>query len=500
MDHLTYAIKGGASLDLINDLTKVWDPTAHGTKHLMVALQENRMDICDYLIEYGETHDDNWERSFGAWKAQIPDHVRVLIEFYPIDRLRMVAEKGYCDLTPCLCKIDDVEVCRILVENGANMNGPHRIAGCSMHYPLMCCRNLEVKRYLLEQGANANMVNDDGTGLLFNHHYNPTLEEVNLFLEFGADPNMRGRQDVVPIMSHNQNLDIVRRLVQAGADVNARINTGSTALHMHAVSSIVCNIDANIAYLQCLIELGADVNARNNDGLTPLNMVVSSGLDHAMVFWDIFRKHGAELGMVPVFENCQLHLKLMEMGVEFDFGDQQGLVDALLHGDVDQVKLLGVDHLDQVNMFIQDVEMVQVCQGLGYDERSERPLRYVFTGLDLVNFINQNKIDVVQSLIEHVTLDWWGEHFLKIRAPSVEMLELLNPPINFWHLSSDKLKKQLSKGMSDEEVLSKGCDMCQEIVKIRYQKLEWMKVFMRGHGWFFDLPKHIVPRVISFIV
>lgn len=62
---------------------------------------------------------------------------------------------------------------------------------------------------------------------------------------------------------YENNVARARRLIEAGADVNANNNFGNTALLIAAMENAV-----DISRL--LIESGADVNAKNEDGSTAL--------------------------------------------------------------------------------------------------------------------------------------------------------------------------------------------------------------------------------------
>jgi ankyrin repeat protein len=75
------------------------------------------------------------------------------------------------------------------------------------------------------------------------------------------------------------NLDVVKYLVEKGADVKAANNYGNTPLHLAADN---CNLDI----VKYLLEKGADVKAANKVGNTPLHLARASW---HRVHWDVVK-------------------------------------------------------------------------------------------------------------------------------------------------------------------------------------------------------------------
>lgn len=76
-------------------------------------------------------------------------------------------------------------------------------------------------------------------------------------------------------------VECVKLLAEAGANVNARDNSGDTPLHGIFLTDVE----------EELLKLGADVNARNNEGKTP----IFTNVDNDCV--SLFLKHGADLSI-----------------------------------------------------------------------------------------------------------------------------------------------------------------------------------------------------------
>ena len=132
------------------------------------------------------------------------------------------------------------------------------------------------------------------------------VESVRQMLAAGADVDSRDGEGATPLMtaSHSGNLPMVRLLIEAGAEINASDERGWTALMKAAynaehdrgfadIAQLLINAGADIeapigygvrplmlaagygetAVVETLLRAGADVMARNDGGLTALMMV-----------------------------------------------------------------------------------------------------------------------------------------------------------------------------------------------------------------------------------
>ena len=68
------------------------------------------------------------------------------------------------------------------------------------------------------------------------------------------------------------NIDIIRLLIENGADVNAKDGDGRTLLMIAAY-----NDDKNIDIIRLFLDMGLDINAKDKDGETPLMRAAREG-------------------------------------------------------------------------------------------------------------------------------------------------------------------------------------------------------------------------------
>jgi ankyrin repeat protein len=94
------------------------------------------------------------------------------------------------------------------------------------------------------------------------------LEIVKALLKAGADVNAASRESmkVTPLASAAaaKQTEIARLLIEHGANVNARSAGGHIPLHE-------ASANGNVELVKLLIENGADINAKTDDGKTPLD-------------------------------------------------------------------------------------------------------------------------------------------------------------------------------------------------------------------------------------
>ncbi|MCL1876416.1 MAG: ankyrin repeat domain-containing protein [Synergistaceae bacterium] len=119
---------------------------------------------------------------------------------------------------------------------------------------------------------------------------NGNVRNVSNYIKAGADVNAKRDSGSTPLIIAaygNEDPKVFSALIKAGADVNARNDNGFTPLMMAAFRN------NNPEVLNALIQAGADVNARSNEGWTALMLAVNN--DRDLEDLNKFIKAGADI-------------------------------------------------------------------------------------------------------------------------------------------------------------------------------------------------------------
>jgi len=127
----------------------------------------------------------------------------------------------------------------------------------------------EVER-LLKSGVSPDIADSEETPALMAAALFADARMMELLLQHGADPNRSGPAGTTALMWAVPDLDKVRLLVAHGANVNARSETERTPL------LVAASYPGTVDLLRLLLDRGADLRAKDQLGATALSLAVRS--------------------------------------------------------------------------------------------------------------------------------------------------------------------------------------------------------------------------------
>lgn len=155
----------------------------------------------------------------------------------------------------------DTNTLQELLNQGAQINAFHDTTALRR---AITNERKEAIKFLLEHGANPNMVDELGTPLLqaIDQGY---PDGVRLLLQYGAKVNVKAKYVGTPLMlaASKGYQNIVKMLLDAGANVNLENKDGETALHKALYAKAKKN---KIAIVKDLLDAGANPNIKDKDG------------------------------------------------------------------------------------------------------------------------------------------------------------------------------------------------------------------------------------------
>ena len=207
-----------------------------------------------------------------------------------------------------------MRVAQLLLERGADVNTRRKDGRTPLH-SASYFGNLEIVRLLLDHGADPEASAEGDMGAKPLHKVSAGkyrsqedgVRVAQLLLERGADVNTRRKDDWTPlhVASYFGNLEIVRLLLDHGADPEASAEGDMGAKPLHKVSyGKYRSQEDGVRVAQLLLERGANVNTQRNDHATPLSLASYIGNVEIVQF---LIDHGAEVNTVDDFGGTPLH-------------------------------------------------------------------------------------------------------------------------------------------------------------------------------------------------
>ena len=187
---------------------------------------------------------------------------------------------------------------RFLLDLGANVSLKDS-TGCEA---LLYANKADCLKPLIEAGANVNATDNHGKTPLILAAQRNDADSIRLLINSGANVSLKDSsdRDAIYYTSQDYNTNCLRILVQHGADIKQQYAYagGRTLLHKVAQSEHW----KNSSYWQALLDSGADVNAKDNSGSTPLEYA----LDHSWTFT-------AELDLPRALVRTSVHKRLSKV-------------------------------------------------------------------------------------------------------------------------------------------------------------------------------------------
>lgn len=253
-----------------------------------ININPEKWSLNEHVIFTGEQDSD----LFDCFKDDLFNNFYKIIELHKSNKLKPevfpndssvdinkpVNEEGYTQLMYAVTDYDyDKDDVIELLAKGSDPNIQNNLGFTALMYACASC-NKDYILPLLQKGADPNIINNFSmTALMFStreHDQNT----AKLLIEYGADVNAVTKLNetalffVLPVPAHAKinipkNIEIVKTLLESGADINHKDATNSTPLN-HAAA-----LD-NADMVDFLISQGADINHKNNLGETSLSLAI----------------------------------------------------------------------------------------------------------------------------------------------------------------------------------------------------------------------------------
>jgi ankyrin repeat protein len=316
-------LEHGANEELLSFSKKKFKNKNYIEENISVAIEQGYINLISYICKNGHKINirlpcDNCRYSIQystvLHKAVLGDRLQVACVL--VDNgadVNMKDSEGNTALH-LAAKEGKVDAVRFLVERESSISASNNKGDTPLH---VAAKNgkFEIVKYLVKKGADVNKPNkrESGETALHVAVCEDSLEIVKYLCENGGQKvcNRNEYSDVTPLhlAASAGKLEIVKYLAGRVDHVDICDQKGNTPLH-YAVSEMV---SYNSDVIRCLVELGADIHQGNRCGETPLHLAVENGKLEMLKYFD---ERGANFDLQNANGCSLLHCAAKETNLE----------------------------------------------------------------------------------------------------------------------------------------------------------------------------------------
>jgi ankyrin repeat protein len=215
--------------------------------------------------------------------------------------LHIVDQAGASSLHSAVGTATDEATVPLLVKHKVNLNFQNPRNGNTALHLAVQCRRPRIILFLLEKGATVDLVNDEGLTPLQLAANTDNCEAISLLLQHCAHIEARSLAGPTALQyaawkGHWIAFDL---LLIGGADINVWNKQGETLLHEQARCSV------NTSIVTKILDQGANIEARTSQGYTPLQCAAISG---NKIMFNLLLDRGAKIDVETAKGETILHL------------------------------------------------------------------------------------------------------------------------------------------------------------------------------------------------
>ncbi|KAJ5067903.1 ankyrin repeat-containing protein [Anaeramoeba ignava] len=425
---------------------------------------KNSLEMIQLLISKGANPNSTDKKQKNALHSAILNKCELeIIEFLINSKIEINSiddeKKTALDYSINIQRENQMEIVKLLVENGADVNIATHQSKYPLHFACQIENSFEIVKFLVEKGADINVKNiwnetplhlacqqksfkiitfliEKGadinlqTSLVFNDKYLSPLHIackknsfniVKLLIEKEAKINIKTQEEETPLhfACQQNSFEIVKFLVEKGADINAQSIWNETPLH------IACEQKNSIEIVKFLVEKGADLTLKTRTEETPLHLACQQENSLEVV------KFLLEKGLDLLIE------KGADINVKSDTYEQTALHFACYRKESLNVVKLLVEKGADINL--------QNSQN-----QSPLELSYHFKNFEVTKFLLMNDANIFQSLINHEDQEQYYHYRFSKQFPK----QFIDMFLQVYSLNQDLYNLLNSNEFSDLEIKS----------------------------------------------